>query len=284
MEIQWFPGHMAKTKRLIKENIKLVDLVIELLDARIPYSSSNPDLNEITGDRERIIVLNKSDLADPVITQMWKRYFRDRGMTAVEVNSIKGEGIDMLLKEVTGVSRNIRDRWRERGRRLKPIRAMIVGIPNVGKSSLINRLAGRSAARTGEKPGITRGKQWIRVSREIMLLDTPGVLWPKFGDERVGLNLAFAGSIKEEILDREELGIRLIERLADIDAELFSREYGIEDRELAPHEVLEQIAFKRGCLMGGNKVDILRASGIIMEDFRSGKLGRISLEVPCAAP
>lgn len=280
MQIQWFPGHMAKTKRLIKENIKLVDLVLELLDARIPQSSSNPDLKEITGNKEKIIVLNKADLADPQISRQWKDYYEGRGIRTVGINAIKGEGVDRLLNEVRTIGSKIKSKWAKRGRKQKPIRIIIVGIPNVGKSSLINRISRRSSARIGEKPGVTRGKQWIRVDRETMLLDTPGVLWPKFEDQTVGLNLAFVGSIKEEILDKEEVAVKLIERLMDIDDYILRNRYGFEETEKDAFQILKQIGLKRGCLMKEHRLDTLRAASIFLDDFRSGKLGRISLERP----
>jgi len=282
VEIQWFPGHMAKTRRLIQENLKLVDLVLELLDARIPQSSSNPELKNLIGNREKIIVLNKADLADPRTTQLWKKYFQDMGFSAVEVDAVKGKGIKQLLDQVRVSGGKIKFRWEKRGRKQKNTRIMIVGIPNVGKSSLINRISRSSSARTGEKPGVTRGKQWIRVDREIMLLDTPGILWPKLENEKIGVNLASVGAIKEQILDKEELAAKFIETLMDIDDNILKNRYGLKNTEQDVYKVLSQIGLKRGCLMGGNKIDTLRAAGILFDDFRSGRLGRISLEKPCS--
>lgn len=284
MNIQWFPGHMTKTIKEIKENLALADLVIELLDARIPYSSGNPELARILPDKKRITVLNKSDLAHPEATARWIEHFKNRSITALAIDSLSGSGVRELMLKITERGEMVREKWQKRGRKNKRIRVMIAGIPNVGKSSLINRIAGKASARTGDKPGVTRGRQWVKVAEGIDLLDTPGVLWPKFDEERVGVNLAITGAIKEEVLDREELALKLIERLFQLDPELLKRGYGIVQLEETPYRVLEQVGSARGCMVRGGRIDTLRTSIILLEDFRSGRLGRITLELPEDAP
>lgn len=275
---------MTRTMKEIKENLALVDFVIELLDARIPYSSGNPELGRILPDNKRITVLNKSDLAHLVATGRWIEHFQKKSIPALAIDSLSGSGIRELLSEITGRGEAVRERWQKRGRKNKRIRVMIAGIPNVGKSSLINRIAGKASAKTGNKPGVTRGRQWIKVTDGIDLLDTPGVLWPKFDEERVGINLALTGAIKEEIMDREELALKLIERLCQLDREVLMKGYGIAQLEETSYKVLEQIGSARGCVAKGGKIDTLRTSVILLEDFRSGKLGRITLELPDDAP
>lgn len=284
MYIQWFPGHMTKTIKEIKENLALADFVIELLDARIPYSSGNPELARILPDKKRITVLNKSDLAHPEATARWIEHFKNRSITALAIDSLSGSGVRELMLKITERGEMVREKWQKRGRKNKRIRVMIAGIPNVGKSSLINRIAGKASARTGDKPGVTRGRQWVKVAEGIDLLDTPGVLWPKFDEERVGVNLAITGAIKEEVLDREELALKLIERLFQLDPELLKRGYGIVQLEETPYRVLEQVGSARGCMVRGGRIDTLRTSIILLEDFRSGRLGRITLELPEDAP
>lgn len=284
MNIQWFPGHMTKTIKEIKENLALADFVIELLDARIPYSSGNPELARILPDKKRITVLNKSDLAHPEATARWIEHFKNRSITALAIDSLSGSGVRELMLKITERGEMVREKWQKRGRKNKRIRVMIAGIPNVGKSSLINRIAGKASARTGDKPGVTRGRQWVKVAEGIDLLDTPGVLWPKFDEERVGVNLAITGAIKEEVLDREELALKLIERLFQLDPELLKRGYGIVKLEETPYRVLEQVGSARGCMVRGGRIDTLRTSIILLEDFRSGRLGRITLELPEDAP
>jgi len=273
---------MTKTLRQIKENVHLVDLSIELLDARIPYSSSNPELKRLIPASKRVVVLNKCDLANPLVTSQWIEHYKRQHTPVVAVDSKKGSGVRDLLEQLEVLGENIRERWQRRGRRNRPIRVMIVGIPNVGKSSLINRIAGKASAKTGGRPGVTRGKQWIKVTKRIDLLDTPGVLWPKFEEERVGINLALTGAIRSEILSLEELALKLIERLIAADSSLLEKGYGVLGPKDTPYGVLEQIAEKRGCLMKDGKKDTLRVSGILLEDFRTGRLGRISLEEPQA--
>jgi ribosome biogenesis GTPase A len=275
---------MTKTIKEIKENLALADFVIELLDARIPYSSGNPELARILPDKKRITVLNKSDLAHPEATARWIEHFKNRSITALAIDSLSGSGVRELMLKITERGEMVREKWQKRGRKNKRIRVMIAGIPNVGKSSLINRIAGKASARTGDKPGVTRGRQWVKVAEGIDLLDTPGVLWPKFDEERVGVNLAITGAIKEEVLDREELALKLIERLFQLDPELLKRGYGIVQLEETPYRVLEQVGSARGCMVRGGRIDTLRTSIILLEDFRSGRLGRITLELPEDAP
>lgn len=280
MEIQWYPGHMVKTKKLIRENLKLVDVVLEVIDARIPFSSSNPDLRGLIGNKEKLVVLNKADLADPAVTRAWINYFKLMGTTAVDMDSARGRGVDELLKGIHHIGDKLAERWKKRGRLHKPVRIMVVGIPNVGKSSLINRISRKGSAKTGDKPGVTRGKQWIKVDRGIMLLDTPGVLWPKFVNEQSGYHLAFTGAIKDEVLDKIEIAIKLIDSLKEKRVELLAEKYEISELEEENYKILQQIGTSRGCLAAGGTVDTLRAASILLEDFRSGRLGRISLESP----
>ncbi len=280
MEIQWFPGHMAKTLRQIKENIRLVDFVIELLDARIPQSSSNPELERIIPPGKRIVALNKSDLADPTITIRWIDYYKDKSVPAFAIDSIKGDGISELVAGVSDLGADTKEKWQRRGRKQKPIRVMIAGIPNVGKSSLINRIAKKSAAKTGGRPGVTRGRQWIKLTGQIDLLDTPGVLWHKFQSRTEGINLALTGAVKEEILDSEELAVHLVDRLKECCKPVLAEYYDVPNSNGDSYDVLQQIGSARGCLLRGGKTDTKRASVILLNDYRSGRLGRISLESP----
>jgi ribosome biogenesis GTPase A len=280
MNIQWYPGHMTKARREMTESLKLVELVIELLDARIPISSRNPDIDKLCGNKPRLIVLNKSDLADDKITKIWIQYFKGIGKDCIEVDSLSG-------KNVKTIGRVVQDKFKERNKNLKakgivskPIRIMIAGVPNVGKSSLINRLSGRASAKTGDKPGVTRGKQWIKLGSNMELLDTPGILWPKFDDPKVGYNLAFTGAIKDEILDTAELSIKLIDTLIEICPESIVSRYNLKDTKKLAIEILEDIGKVRGCMLPGGNIDIDRAASIVLDEFRSGKLGRISLEKP----
>lgn len=280
MNIQWYPGHMTKARREMVESLKLVDLVIELLDARIPISSRNPDMDNICGNKPRLIVLNKSDLADETINKMWIEYFKKTSNDCIQVNSLSG-------KNVKTINKAVQDKFRERNKSLKakgivskPIRIMIAGVPNVGKSSLINRLSGRASAKTGDKPGVTKGRQWIKLDGNMELLDTPGILWPKFEDPEVGYNLAFTGAIKDEILSATELSIKLIEKLITVRPESIIGRYSIKDIEKPTMEILEDIGRARGCMLTKGNIDIERAASIVLGEFRSGKLGKISLEVP----
>ena len=279
MNYQWYPGHMTKAKRMMQENIKLIDLVIELVDARIPLSSRNPDIDELGKNKARMVLLNKSDLADAQANKEWMAYFQEKGIHTVEVNSKTGNGIKSIQGVVQEACKEKIERDRKRGILNRPIRAMVVGIPNVGKSTFINAFAGKACAKTGNKPGVTKGKQWIRLGKGLELLDTPGILWPKFEDQQIGLRLAFIGSINDEILHVDELALELIDFLRkQYPGVLFSR-YEIEETG-DNLQVLTEICKKRRCFLKGEEPDLRKASGIIMEEFRSGKLGRITLERP----
>lgn len=281
LNIQWYPGHMAKARKKITEELKLVDIVIELLDARIPISSRNPDVDAIVGNKKRMIVLNKSDLADENINKQWKDYFSQKGIGAIFVNSLKGNGLRDVLTESKKLMKVDLERLRKKGILRKTVRALVIGIPNVGKSSFINRMANRSIAQTGDKPGVTKSKQWIKINEGFELLDTPGILWPKFDDEITAQNLAFTGAIKDEILDINELAKKFILKALDDFPDKFSNRYGIQiDKEYSIDEIISFIGKKRGCILTGGEIDINRVSYIIMDDFRSGKMGRISLESP----
>ena len=272
--INWYPGHMKKTRDLIKENLKLVDVCVEVIDARIPVSSRNPILAELTGSKTRIIVLNKSDLADEAKTAAWAEKLQTDGSRVLVMNCNSGAGSSALLRMLE----KIRDERNEGRERQKDLRLMIVGIPNVGKSSLINRLTGRKAAKTGNKPGVTRGKQWIALGEHMMLLDTPGILWPKFEDRQVGLNLAFCGSIRDEIMDLETLGMELIGVLAKEYPDLLSSRYKLDEIAETPLENMENIARKRGFILSGKRIDYERTARTVIDEFRAGTIGRITLE------
>jgi len=279
MTYQWFPGHMTKAIRMMQENIKLIDLVIELVDARIPLSSRNPDIDKLAAGKARMVLLNKSDLADDAICEKWMDYFKAAGITAVKVNSRNGSGIKSINGAIQEACKEKIERDRKRGIINRPVRAMVVGIPNVGKSTFINSLAGKACTKTGNKPGVTKGKQWIRLNKSVELLDTPGILWPKFEDEQVGLHLALIGSINDEILDTEELACNLITEVGKIRPGFVGNRYGI-DEEGSSFDILCKIARVRGCLLKGEELDTRKAAGILLDEFRNGKLGRISLEVP----
>ncbi|MDI3327136.1 MAG: ribosome biogenesis GTPase YlqF [Alicyclobacillaceae bacterium] len=279
--IQWYPGHMAKARREVGERIRQVDVVMELVDARIPSASRNPVLHELIGDRPRLVVLTREDMADPQMTNLWIRFFEDRGWQAVAVDAQRGRGLGRIAPAVRKLAAPAVERWRRRGVRNRPVRAMILGIPNVGKSSLINRLAGRTAAKTGDLPGVTRSQQWIRVGGDFELLDTPGILWPKFEDPETGLLLAATGAIKEEILPVEEVALFILERLrADYPLPLEER-YG--PLPGAREEWLAAVGRRRGLLLPGGEVHIRGAAELICREFRSGRLGRVTLERPPAS-
>ena len=280
--VQWFPGHMTKARKIITENLKLVDAVIELLDARIPYSSANPMLQEIISGKPRVVALNKADLADPVITRKWVDYFTQQGIKAVSIDSMTGKGTKQLVQAVEDMAREKTEKLLSRGA-IKPraARVMILGIPNVGKSSLINRLAGAVKAKAADKPGVTRAKQWIRIGKNLELLDTPGILWPKFEDMTVGLKLAFTGAINDEAIDREQVVAVFLETMAKLYPERLRERYKlIDELPEQPMELLEMVGRKRGCLVKGGAVDLDKAQRIVFTDFRSGKLGVVSLDVP----
>lgn len=277
MNIQWYPGHMTKAKRMMEENIKLIDLVIELLDARIPVSSKNPDIDDLAKGKSRLVILNKSDLADEKSNREWIEYYKSKGIYAVSINSrmrgFQKQVTDAILKACEDkINRDLK-----RGIKNKPIRAMIVGIPNVGKSTFINTLSGKAAAKTGNKPGVTKGKQWIKIASNIEFLDTPGILWPKFDDEIIGEHIAFIGSVNEEIIDLEELSCRLIATLKTLRSGILKDRYDV-DETLGDYELLQQIALNRNCLIKGGEPDTKRASKLLCDDFKDGRLGRITLE------
>ena len=279
MHFQWYPGHMTKARRMMQENIKLIDLIIELVDARVPLSSRNPDIDELGKNKARLILLNKADLAEDRRNDEWLEYFKEKGYSAVKVNSRKGGGIKSIQNVIQEACKEKMERDRKRGILNRPVRAMVVGIPNVGKSTFINAYAGRACAKTGNKPGVTKGKQWIRLSKQLELLDTPGILWPKFEDQQVGLHLAMIGSINDEILNVEELALSVIDYLTAEYPGTLEKRFGFEgvtDRV----EILGEIARVRGCLKKGNELDYEKAARLLMDDFRSGKLGRITLEKP----
>lgn len=274
--INWYPGHMTKAVRQMKEDIKLVDLVIELLDARIPLSSRNPDIDKLGQNKSRLVLLNKSDLADDIENNKWISYFKSKGLTVLKINSKNKQGIKDINKAVTLACQDKIERNMKKGIN-RPIRAMVVGIPNVGKSTFINAYAGKTTAKTGNKPGVTKGKQWIKLNKNLELLDTPGILWPKFEDQSIGMNLAFIGSINDNIIDISELAFQLIKMLNNLYPNAIFDRYNIEHEE----DVLQtmyKIAEVRGCKIKGNQPDLDKASRIIIDDFRSGKLGRITLD------
>ncbi len=281
MNIQWFPGHMAKTRRMISENLKLVDLVVELLDARAPLSSQNPDIEELCGAKPRLLILNKSDLADPKENEAWLSYFKAQGKTALLFDSMHQKSTKLVVETIRRMLSEQIKRQEERGMKNRPLKLMIVGIPNVGKSSFINRLAGRSAAISGDRPGVTKGKQWIKLSGGLELLDTPGVLWPKFEDEKVGLSLAFSGAIKDEIMDTETLGAHLMETLCVRAPEALKARYKLDSLDFENGFLaLEAVAKKRGFIVSKGEYDLLRAAQILLDEFRSAKIGNITLESP----
>ncbi|GIM27823.1 ribosome biogenesis GTPase A [Clostridium polyendosporum] len=280
MAINWFPGHMVKTKRQIKENLKLVDAVIEIRDARIPYSSANPDVEELCKGKPRLILLNKSDLTDSRVTKDWIRHLSKEDVRAIEVNCLKGEGIKNIKPILMELLKEKHDRLKSKGLVKIITRVMVVGIPNVGKSTFINRMAKNNIAKTGDRPGVTKSKQWIKTSIGIELMDTPGILWPKFEDEEVALSLAFTGAIKDEIMDIEELALKLVDRLQTLHPELLKARYKIEELSEEPLETLNSIARKRGAIVSGGEIDYNRIAVIILDEFRGGKIGKISLEEP----
>lgn len=279
MNIQWFPGHMTKTKRMIADSIKLCDCVIELCDARCPESSRNPELPKLIGDKKLLLVINKSDIADPVETQKWLQRFKKDGISTVAVSCNDSKGTLKILDSVKELLKEKIERDKSRGYVNKPIRVMVCGIPNVGKSSFINKIYGKSAAKAGDRPGVTRGKQWITLKNGMELLDTPGILWPKFEDKNVALRLAFTGAIKDEVLDTEELCAHLCLYLAENYPERLKERYKIDlEENLTGFEILERISRKRGFIVKGGEVDFLRGASVVLDEFRGAKLGKITLE------
>ncbi len=279
MDIQWYPGHMTKARRQMQEDLKLIDLIIELVDARIPLSSRNPDISEMGRGKARLILMNKADLADDAANRKWLEYFKNQGSHAVLVDSRSGKGVRSIGPLVQEACKEKLERDARRGIKNRPIRAMVVGIPNVGKSTFINSYAGRASAKTGNKPGVTKGKQWIRLGKGLELLDTPGILWPKFDDPEVGKRLAVIGSVKDELLNVEELSLSLMKFLKEMyPGTLESRYQADESRSEVDN--LYEIAANRQCVQKGGDPDTVKAASILLDDFRSGKLGKISLEHP----
>lgn len=283
-QLQWFPGHMKKAQRLIEDNLKLVDVVIELLDARIPFSSANPMLAEIIKTKPRMIALNKIDLADPGMTKKWLNYFKAQGIIAVGIDSAKGRGMKQLVSAAEMLAKPKTEKFVAKGAKARAARCMILGIPNVGKSSLINRLAGAVKAKTADKPGVTRAKQWIKIGSNLDLLDTPGILWPKFEDKTVGLKLAFTGAINDDIYDREQVTALLLEVMRrDYASRLIERFKFKGELPESGLDLLEAIGRKRGCLVKGGLVDLEKAQNIVLNEFRAGKLGLVTLDEAPAA-
>lgn len=280
MAINWFPGHMVRTRRQIKENLKLVDLVIEIRDARIVKSSSNPEVNELCENKPRIILLNKADLSESKVTKDWIKTLSSDKIKLLEVNSLTGEGIKNIKPAISELLKEKEDRMKKKGLKSIVWRAMVVGIPNVGKSSFINKMAKNNIAKVGDKPGVTKNKQWIKTSLGVELMDTPGILWPKFEDEEVALNLAFTGSIKDEIMDVEELALKLIERLVINNPSNLMNRYKLDTLEGTALEIMESIGKKRGAIIAGGGVDYNRVAIMLLDEFRGGKIGKISLETP----
>ena len=282
-DIQWFPGHMAKTRRLMKENLPHVDVVVEITDARVPASSRNPEMKNLVGGKPRVVVLNKCDMADEALTAEWIEYYRTKGVRAVAMDCRSGKGLNKLVPTVKEVMKKELEKRAAKGMEGKPIRMMIVGIPNVGKSSFINRVAGGKRAKVEDRPGVTRGKQWVTLEKGIDLLDMPGVLWPKFDDKTVGEHLAFTGAIKDDILDTELLAMRLADLLNREYHSLLCERYRLTDEETAdiePYDLLSLIGAKRGMKISGGEVDTERAAAMLLDEFRGGKIGRMTLEMP----
>ena len=279
MHFQWYPGHMTKAKRQMQEDIKLIDLVIELVDARIPLSSRNPDIDELGKNKARLILLNKADLASEAQNQEWSAWFKEKGFYVVQIDARRKNGMKTIQNVILEACQEKIERDRRRGIKNRPVRAMVVGIPNVGKSTFINTFAGKACAKTGNKPGVTKGKQWIRLNKNVELLDTPGILWPKFEDQTVGLRLAFIGSIKDEILNTEELGGELIRFLVQSYPGVLQEKYDVSESQDI-YACLEEIAKNRHCLVRGSELDMEKAARLLLDDFRNGRIGRITLEFP----
>lgn len=281
LNIQWFPGHMAKARRMITEDARSVDAVCEIIDARIPVSSRNPDLDSMVGYKPRLIILNRTDQADPAATKRWAAYFRGTGAAVMETDCKSGKGTAAFSSAVRGLLRDKLADYAARGQAGRTIRIMIVGIPNVGKSTFINRVAKRKAAAASDRPGVTRGRQWITIERGLELLDTPGILWPKFESQTVGENLAFTGAVKDEILDRETLAANLMLRLAETYPDRLAERYKITcETDMSGFDLLSAAARRRGFLVSGGELDLERMAAVLLDEFRGGKLGRITLELP----
>ena len=279
MNYQWYPGHMTKARRMMQEDMKLIDLVIEILDARVPMSSRNPDIDQLAGNKSRMILLNKVDLADKKKTQAWTKYFEEKGCFVVPLDARSRGGMKAVNDAISNACKEKIERDRKRGILNRPVRAMVVGIPNVGKSTFINSFAGKAATKTGNKPGVTKGKQWIRLNKQVELLDTPGILWPKFEDQSVGMKLALIGSIKDEILNADELALELINVLRNEYPGVLKERYQVEESG-ENHDILMAIAQERKCMKKGGEADYTKAAVLILDEFRSGKIGLITLEEP----
>ncbi|MBO5486516.1 MAG: ribosome biogenesis GTPase YlqF [Eubacterium sp.] len=279
MHFQWYPGHMTKAKRAMQEDIKLIDVVIELVDARIPRSSKNPDIDQLAKQKSRVLLLNKSDMADAAVQKEWIRYYEKEGYHVIAVNSKKKNELKQVNALIQEACKEKIERDRKRGILNRPVRAMIVGIPNVGKSTFINSFAGKACAKTGNKPGVTKGKQWIRLNKQVELLDTPGILWPKFEDQTVGQHLAFIGSIKDELIQSVDLALDLIEFLEETYPGTLKEHYEVEEVEDSA-EVLRHLAVNRGCIQKGNELNYEKAAFLLLDDFRNARLGRITIERP----
>ncbi len=278
MHFQWYPGHMTKARRQMQEDMKLIDLVIELVDARIPLSSRNPDIDELGRQKARLVLMNKADLASEGQTKRWAEFFREKGYFVVKLDARSKAGMKAISNVVMEACQEKIERDRKRGIQNRPVRAMVVGIPNVGKSTFINTYAGKACTKTGNKPGVTKGKQWIRLNKNVELLDTPGILWPKFEDQRVGLLLALIGSIKDEILNIDELSLELIQILKEHYPGVLAERYSLQEGE--PAEILTQVAQNRNCVKKGGELDYSKAAALVIDEFRSGRLGKITLEFP----
>ena len=287
MNIQWYPGHMTKTRRQIEADLSQVDLVCEIVDARIPVSSRNPDIDAIVGEKPRLMIFNRADQADPEGNRQWSRWFRDRGAALVETDAKTGRGVDRFAPAARELLKEQLERWRAKGLVGRPIRAMVVGVPNVGKSTFINQVAKRKSAKAGDKPGVTRGKQWVTVDQGLHLLDTPGILWPKFEEERVGRHLAYTGAVKDEIMDTETLGCHLMADLAARYPQALAQRYKLQppprgetDPVAYGYQLLEEGAKMRGFRISGGEFDTERMARILLDEFRSAKVGRFTLELP----
>ena len=289
MNIQWYPGHMTKTRRQIEADLKLVDMVVELIDARIPISSRNPDIDRLVGDKPRLVVLNRCDQADSAANRSWSEYFRGKGFAVLETDAKTGTGVNRFSQVIQTALKDTIARWREKGQVGRPVRAMVVGVPNVGKSTFINKVAKRKSAKAGDRPGVTRGKQWVNIDAGLDLLDTPGILWPKFEDEQTGLHLAFTGAVKDDIMDVETLGCHLMTLMARRYPDNLLSAYKLSElprREEEENDVsygyrlLQAAAMKRGMRVSGGEVDTERMARVLLDEYRGGKLGRFTLELP----
>ena len=281
MNIQWYPGHMTKTRRMIAENLKYVDVVAEVIDARIPIASRNPDIDDLVGSKPRVVILNRADQADPASSKLWGSYFRSQGISVLECDARTGAGVKQFSPVMRGALKEQIARWKEKGQVGRPVRAMVVGIPNVGKSTFITKVAKKKSAKAGDRPGVTRGKQWVTVDQGLELLDTPGILWPKFEDQTIAQHLAFTGAVRDAIMDVETLGCHLMELLARRKPEAVTARFKFVPEEgMTGWELLELGARKRGFLISGGEVDLERMANILLDEFRGGKMGRITLELP----